>query len=200
MSSVAPPGRGPKVRAAVLDAAVRELGEQGYAAFNVENVARRAGVHKTTVYRRWPERDALIADALAESVTAEIPIPDTGSIDTDLRGLARSLVTWLKSPGGQAVLAVLLSETAGSARPPDVVRHIFRDRIRQALPVVGRAVERGELPANTDAAELVKALVAPIYFRTLITREQVTDDTADSAARLALTGARAGLFELPRDR
>ncbi|MFD0364329.1 TetR/AcrR family transcriptional regulator [Nocardia sp. GCM10030253] len=194
MSSAAPLGRGPKVRTAVLAATVDELGEQGYAALTVENVARRAGVHKTTVYRRWPDRDTLIADALAESVTAEIPIPDTGSIDEDLRGLARSLVAWVKSSGGRAVLSVLLSETAGSSRPPDAVRHVFRDRIRKSLPVVGRAIERGELPVGTDAAELVKALVAPIYFRTLITREQVTEATADAAARLALTGARAGLF------
>ncbi|MFQ6398238.1 TetR/AcrR family transcriptional regulator [Nocardia sp. KC 131] len=194
MSSPAPLGRGPKVRAAVLAATVEELGEQGYAALTMENVARRAGVHKTTVYRRWPDRDALVTDALADSVTAEIPIPDTGSIDEDLRDLARGLVAWVKSTGGQAVLSVLLSETAGSARPPDAVRHVFRDRIRKSLPVVVRAVERGELPEGTDAGELVKALVAPIYFRALITREQVTDATADAAAALALTGARAGLF------
>ncbi|WP_406231370.1 TetR/AcrR family transcriptional regulator [Nocardia sp. NBC_01009] len=195
MSSTAPLGRGPKVRAAVLAATVDELGEHGYAALTVENVARRAGVHKTTVYRRWPDRDALIADALGDSVTTDIPIPDTGSIDEDLRGLARGLVAWVKSSGGQAVLSVLLSETTGAARPPDAVRHVFRDRIRTSLPVVGRAIERGELPTGTDAAELVKALVAPIYFRALITREPVTDATADAAARLALTGARAGLFE-----
>ncbi|MEV6432115.1 TetR/AcrR family transcriptional regulator [Nocardia sp. NPDC051463] len=195
MSSTAGLGRGPKVRAAVLAATVEELAEHGYAALTVENVARRAGVHKTTVYRRWPDRDALIADALGDSVTTDIPIPDTGSIDEDLRGLARGLVTWVKSSGGQAVLSVLLSETTGAARPPDAVRHVFRDRIRTSLPVVGRAIQRGELPAGTDAAELVKALVAPIYFRALITRESVTAATADAAARLALTGARAGLFE-----
>ncbi|WP_067566188.1 TetR/AcrR family transcriptional regulator [Nocardia acidivorans] len=194
MSPGAPLGRGPKVRAAVLTAAVTELAEQGYAGFTVENVARRAGVHKTTVYRRWPERDALITDALADSAEAEIPIPDTGSIEADFDALAQGLVAWVKSPGGQAVLAVMHSETAGSSRPPDTVRHVFRDRIRQALPVVVRAIERGELPAGTDPAECVKALVAPIYFRALITREKLTADTAANAARLALAGARAGVF------
>lgn len=194
MSPDAPLGRGPKVRAAVLAATVDELAELGYAGFAVDNVARRAGVHKTTVYRRWPDRDALIADALADSAAADIPIPDTGSVEEDLRALARGLVAWVKSPGGQAVLAVMLSETAGSARPPDVIRHVFRDRIRQALPVVVRAAERGELPASADPAELVKALVAPIYFRALITREKLTDATADTAARLALAGAHAGVF------
>ncbi|MFB8008446.1 TetR/AcrR family transcriptional regulator [Nocardia sp. NPDC056000] len=194
MSPDAPLGRGPKVRTAVLAATVAELAELGYAGFAVDNVARRAGVHKTTVYRRWPDRDALIADALADSAAAEIPLPDTGSVEDDLRALARGLVAWVKSPGGQAVLAVMVSETAGSASPPTVVRHVFRDRIRQALPIVVRATERGELPAGTDPVELVKALVAPIYFRALITRERLTDATADSATRLALAGAHAGVF------
>lgn len=193
MSADAPLGRGPKVRAAVLAATVDELAEQGYAAFAVENVAKRAGVHKTTVYRRWPDRDALITDALSDSVSAEIPVPDTGSVEEDLRALARGLVFWMKSPGGQAVLAVFMTERSGSA-PPLAVRHIFRDRIRQTLPVVARAIERGELPSGTDPAELVKALVAPIYFRALITREPLTDATADNAARLALAGAHAGVF------
>jgi AcrR family transcriptional regulator len=186
------------VRTAVLAAAVDELSEHGYAAFSVENVARRAGVHKTTVYRRWPDRDALITDALAESVAAEIPIPDTGSIDDDLRTLARSLVAWIRSPGGRAVLAVTLSDTIGQPQPPDTARHVFRDRIRRALPIVERAVARGELPSGVDPAELVKTLVAPIYLRVLITGEQVDAGTADAAAALAITAARSGLLDRRR--
>ncbi|NUP29661.1 MAG: TetR/AcrR family transcriptional regulator [Nocardia sp.] len=194
----APLGRGPKVRAAVLAATVAELSDHGYAAFTVENVARRTGVHKTTVYRRWPDRDTLIAEALADSVAAEIPIPDTGSIDADLRSLARTLVGWITSPAGRAVLAVMLPGTTGaSAIPSDPVRHVFRDRIRRALPVVTRAVARGELPARTDPAELVKALVAPIYLRVLITGEKVDERTADRAAAVALNAARDGLFDTP---
>ncbi|MET8871860.1 TetR/AcrR family transcriptional regulator [Nocardia sp. NPDC004278] len=177
----------------MLAATVVELSERGYSAFTVDNVAQRAGVHKTTVYRRWPDRDALIADALADSVAAEIPIPDTGSVEDDLRALARSLVGWINSPSGRAVLAVMLP-SAGLPSPPDATRHVFRDRIRRALPVVARAITRGEIPSGTDAAEVIKTLVAPIYLRVLITGESVDDTTADAAAALSLTAARAGLF------
>lgn len=192
--NAAPLGRGPKVRAAVLAATVVELSEHGYAAFTIENVARRTGVHKTTVYRRWPDRDTLIAEALSESVATQIPIPDTGSIDDDLPTLARGLVAWITSPAGRAVLAVLPIGPAGEPTPSDPVRHVFRDRIRRTLPLVTRAVARGELPAHTDAAELIKALVAPIYLSVLITGETVDDRTAERAAAVALTAARAGLF------
>ncbi|MEV5652559.1 TetR/AcrR family transcriptional regulator [Nocardia sp. NPDC052254] len=194
MCPSAPLGRGPKVRSAVLAATIDELSERGYAAFTIENVAHRTGVHKTTVYRRWPDREALIADALAESVAAEIPIPDAGSVDEDLRALARSVVAWTNSPSGRAVLAVMVSTTAGLPAPPNSARHVFRDRIRQTLPVVTRAVDRGELPDGTDPAELIKTVVAPIYFRVLITGEQVDEGTADAAAAVALTAARARLF------
>lgn len=194
MSSSAPLGRGPKVRAAVLAATVDELSERGYAAFTIDNVAQRTGVHKTTVYRRWPDRDSLIAEALADSVATEIPIPDTGSVDEDLRALARSLVAWTTSASGRAVLAVMVSTAAGLPAPPNSARHVFRDRIRQALPVVTRAVARGELPDGTDPVEMIKTLVAPIYFRVLITGERVDDGTADAAAKVALTAARARLF------
>jgi AcrR family transcriptional regulator len=187
-------GRGPKVRAAVLAATVAELSEHGYAAFTIENVARRTGVHKTTVYRRWPDRDALIAEALTESVAAELPIPDTGSIEEDLPTLARILAEWITSPAGRAVLSVLPTGPTSAPTPSDTVRHVFRDRIRAALPLVTRAVARGELPARTDAAEVIKAVVAPIYLRVVVTGEKVDDRTADKAAAVALTAARAGLF------
>lgn len=194
MSPSAPLGRGPRVRSAVLAATVDELSERGYAALTIDNVAQRAGVHKTTVYRRWPDRDTLIAEALADSIAAKIPIPDTGSVEEDLRALARGLVAWTNSSSGRAVLAVMVSTAAGLPSPPNSARHVFRDRIRQALPIVTRAVTRGELPNGTDPAELIKALVAPIYFRVLITGEPVGDSTAEAVTALALTAARAHLF------
>ncbi|MEV6138058.1 TetR-like C-terminal domain-containing protein [Nocardia sp. NPDC051990] len=105
-----------------------------------------------------------------------------------------SLVAWISSPSGRAVLAVMLANAIGQSAPPASTRHAFRDRIRKALPVVPRAVERGELPAGTNPAELIKTLVAPIYFRALITRESVDDSTADAAAAVAMAAAHAGVF------
>jgi AcrR family transcriptional regulator len=184
--------RGPKVRAAVLAATLAELAEQGYANLTVDNVARRAGVHKTTVYRRWKDRERLVADALTDHVAAAMPIPDTGSIDADLRQWARSLVRWLTSPTGRAVVATAMSDATRAPDIANVKRRFFDDRFRRALPVVTRAITRGELPAHVDPAELIKTLVAPIYLRLLITAEPIDQTTADHAARIALAAARAG--------
>jgi len=150
-------GRGPKVRVAVLAATLTELAERGYAALTVENVARRAGVHKTTIYRRWENRERLVVDALTNQMAEEVPTPDTGAVETDLREHARALVRWLTSPIGQAIVAVTLSDSARVPEVTEVKHRVFDDRFRRAEPVVARAIARGELPANTDPAELVKA-------------------------------------------
>ncbi|MET9292070.1 TetR/AcrR family transcriptional regulator [Streptomyces sp. NPDC003077] len=184
------------MRAAVLEATMAELTRTGYAALTVEGVAQRAGVHKTTVYRNWKTSDDLVADALTTHFAVDVPIPDTGAVESDLRALARSLVATMTTRAGRALLATVLSEAVRVPRLADIKQALFDDRFRRAEPVVTRAVERGELPEETDPAELLKALAAPIYFRLVFTGETVDETTADRAVDVALAAARAGA--LPR--
>src|SRR5438094_8033869 len=79
-----PGGRRARIRQAVLDAAFAELGEKGYGGLSIEAVAQRSGVAKTTVYRRWPTRNELVADALDSRSDRYEPVPDTGSLRGDL--------------------------------------------------------------------------------------------------------------------
>lgn len=196
MEDAHPPiGRGPKVRRAVLAATLAELSETGYAALTVDAVARRAGVHKTTVYRRWPDREVLVIDALTDHVAAEVPLPDTGSIDTDLPELARSRVTAMLSADEESWMMAIMASDAG--RLPEVARirrRYAEDRFWRASPVITRAIERGELPADTDPDEVLRTLIAPILLRLMFTSEPVDEDTADQAAQVALTAAKAGLL------
>ncbi|MGW4688353.1 TetR/AcrR family transcriptional regulator [Streptomyces sp. NPDC004244] len=190
-------GRGSKMRAAVLAATITELTERGYATLTVEGVAQRAGVHKTTIYRNWKTADGLVADALAGHFATEIPIPDTGAVDGDLRALARSLVATMTAPAGRALLAIALSDAMRLPQLAQAKKALFEDRFRRAEPVVTRAVERGELPAGTDPAELLKALVAPVYFRLVFTEEPVDETTADRAVDVALAAAHARALPTP---
>jgi AcrR family transcriptional regulator len=194
-----PPGRGPKVRAAVLAATLSELTETGYAALTIENVAQRAGVHKTTVYRRWQSRERLVADAVTELAGTRVPFPDSDDISADLRTLARSLVRFLASPVGRAVTAVMLSDAGRIPEVADAQRRRFEERYRQAEPVIARAIARGELPPGTDPAEVVRNVLAPIYLRVLVSGEPITESAADAAANAALAAARAGALSLPSD-
>ncbi len=191
-----PIGRGKKVRTAVLEATLAALAETGYTALSIDDIARRAGVHKTTVYRRWQTRENLVVDALTEQMAAGIAIPDTGNVETDLRQLARAFVGWMIGPIGRAMLATILSQDA--TRVPEIAeikRRLVDDRFRRAEPVVTRGIERGELPAGTDPAEVIKMLIAPIYLRLLVTAEPIDETTADQAARVAFLAAGAGALD-----
>lgn len=187
-------GRGPVVRQAVLSATLAELVAVGYAELTMENVARRAGVHKTTVYRRWADRPELVTDAVLDVSAASLSIPATGDLDADLQTFARALVSWLTGQVGQSVLAILMSDAARLPAIATAKRQFFRDRIERATPLIEAAIARGELPADTDADALIKTLIAPIYLRLLVTGEYVTAADADRSTQIALAAARAGLL------
>ena len=189
-----PIGRGEKVRKAILAATLSELGRTGYAALTVENVASAAGVHKTTVYRRWDDRNSLIVDALGDQIAQDIPIPDTGSFEADLRALARAFVGWATSDSGQAILAAMLSDAVRVPEIAEARQRIFEGRVRMAAGVIGRAIEREEVPADTDPEEVIKCLVAPLYLRLLITGEELDATAADRAVTVTVTAVRAGIL------
>jgi AcrR family transcriptional regulator len=188
------PGRGPKVRAAVLAATLAELADTGYAALTIENIARRAGVHKTTIYRRWADRESLVADVLGERIALDFPIPDSGSVADDLRQLARAFAAWVTGPTGRMIFAAVYSDAVRIPGISDVRRELFEYGPRRAAAVIKRAVDRGELPPATDPASVIRALIAPIYFRLTVTAEPVDQAAADQAAQIALAAARAGVF------
>lgn len=174
----------------MLAATLAELVEVGYAGLRFEAVASRAGVHKTTVYRRWPDRSSLVAEALLVQRDADVPVPDTGALEGDLRALARSVGASIRSPTGAALARMLVLE-AGRPSVAALAQEFWHERLWRAGTVVARAVARGELPADTDADLLVEALIGPLYFRALLVGAPVDDAHVDRLVDLLLVGARA---------
>ena len=193
-ASARPGGRTARVRAVVLEATVAELIEHRYAGLTVEGVAARAGVNRTTLYRRWGGRDALIVDAVEAFAAAEAKVPDSGDIEEDLRLWARSILATLTGPVSGALVRAVFGG-AGDSPQVHQLRHRFW-LIRSALvmPMVHRAIERGQLPAGTAGAEVIRHVGAPLYYRLLVLGEPLTPEAADLAARVTATAARAGVF------
>jgi AcrR family transcriptional regulator len=192
--SVRPGGRTARTRAAVLDATLSELAERGWDQASVETIASRAGVHKTTVYRRWGGKDRLVAEALEVAAERRIQVPDNGDVDQDLRALARAVVAILTSRDGAATVRALVAGAQSSPEVGRVVRRFWATRLAHVGPIVDRAVTRGQLPRGTDPDELMRYLAAPLFHRLLVTAEPLTESTADQAAAAALAAARAGVF------
>jgi AcrR family transcriptional regulator len=186
-----PGGRSSRVRTAVLRAAFDVLVEQGYDAMTLPEVARRAGVHPATLYRRWKTKPGLLADAMLDLTDQLGPPPDTGSLRGDLEHLLTGALAVLHQQPARAVLAAL----AGHPTPtPDVAASrdaFWAARLQPARAVVDRATARGELPAGTDPEALLELLLGPAYLRTLVSGQPTdaafTRTTVDRAI-IALRG------------
>ena len=149
-----------------------ELAESGYAELTLARVAARAGVNKTTLYRRWGTREALVLDAMLELAGEGVRIPDTGSLHGDLLAIARGSAATASSPQGRAVVRAVVAAGAHDAVLAAASHEFWTERLALDGLVVERAVARGELPPDTDPRTVIEAVLGPIYFRLLVLGEQ----------------------------
>ncbi len=180
-----PQGRSARVREAVLRAAL-ELIDSDAGSPTLYDIADRAGVAPSSIYRRWGTWENVLADALLESSELAIPIPDSGSLRADLITFATSVADYLTTPRGAGLL-----RNVGSMQPsPEVaaaLQQFWAARFELARVMVDRAVERGELSVDIDALLLLELVIAPVNFRHLTS---AADPRADIEARVDLLFAR----------
>ncbi|MDK0522709.1 TetR/AcrR family transcriptional regulator [Streptomyces sp. ML-6] len=190
-----PGGRTARTRAAVRDAVLTGLVEHGYPGLTVEYVAEHAGIHKTTLYRRWGNIEGLVADALDLAGEDSWAPPDTGSLEGDLRALAHTTAESFTTPATAAAPTAFIAAAFQSRRAAEALNAFYAERFARCEAIVARAVARHELDRRTDAGALVRAVVSPLFLRLFITREPVDGELADQCAAAALTAARAGVFD-----
>jgi type 1 glutamine amidotransferase len=131
---------------------MHELAERGYPAVSFETVARRAGVHKTTLYRRWTRPEGLLLEAALEFSGNSVPLPDSGSLRDDLLLLARHMAESLNSPGPQAMLRAVVTEAKHNPELADVARSTV-------------AFERDIIDSYEQLMEATTPDFTPIYAR-----------------------------------
>jgi AcrR family transcriptional regulator len=187
-----PGGRSERVRSSVLRATQELLAQDGYEALRVEDVASRAGVHKTTIYRRWPTKADLVMAVVDERSVERVPVPDTGSLEGDLGRFARSIVDNLRAEGGQTLARTLVTAADGSPELRDAAVAFWAGRFALASEIVARAAARHEIPEHTDADALIETLIGPLYVRALLTDGELDHALADRAARVVAAAARSG--------
>ncbi|MGO0578187.1 TetR/AcrR family transcriptional regulator [Ornithinimicrobium panacihumi] len=184
--TVRPGGRTARTRRAVLLATQDELLRHGYAAFSVPRVAARAGVHKTTIYRRWQRREGLISDLITVMGETTVPIPHTGQLAQDLNAFAHEITRALSGKSGLTVRA-LLAAAASDPHLQDQITAFYRRRYGAAEQMITRAVDRGELDRSVDPTLVIRALAGPLYYTLLVYgRAPTTTET-----RHAITAALA---------
>ena len=161
-----------RTRSQALDAAFQLLGQEGVEGATVERIAECAGVHKTTIYRHWPEREALLAEAL-ETHMEPPPAPDTGTLRGDLVTAMRGLARTISTPPWSVLLPSLIASAADDDRLAELHGAFTRRRREMTIEIIERGKRRGELPSTVDAAHLVETLAGAIIYRRLMTHEPV---------------------------
>jgi AcrR family transcriptional regulator len=192
--TVRPGGRTARVRAAVLRAAGDVLAEHGFDRLDLADVARRAEVGKTTVYRRWGSVTGLVADLLVDMAEQSSPREETGSVLGDLRANASLVQRTLADPRQGALFRAVIAAATCDERTAAALGRFYEIRVDEWAPCVEQGVARGELPAGTDPRAVVRAVSAPLYYG-LLTSGQIPDaPAAERAARAAYAAAVAGVY------
>lgn len=187
--------RGPsrRVRAAAIAATLDELAERGYSALSLESVARRAGVHKTTLYRRWGSREELVLEAMLERAGEHISVPDTGSLRKDLLELARTAAANAASPEVAAMARAVAAGAPHDSRLAAANQRFWVERLALDGVIVERAIARGEVAAGTDPRRVIESVLGPIHLRLLLTGEPIDRAFLEGIVGVVVDGvARSG--------
>ncbi|MFI8289637.1 TetR/AcrR family transcriptional regulator [Streptomyces sp. NPDC085614] len=176
------------IRAAVFE----ELAAVGFARMSIEGIARRAGVGKTAVYRRWKSKLSLVLDLVGALAAEGLPAPSTGSLYGDVRALLEVAAHALRHPVASQVIPDLLVEAARQPEIAGAVKTALLDgRQGVVAQVVREAVERGELPPEADPDRALDLVVGPLYWRLVVVRGDLPQGYLDDLARSAVAALTA---------
>ncbi|WP_406392076.1 TetR/AcrR family transcriptional regulator [Streptomyces sp. NBC_00887] len=180
---------------AILEATRESLVDLGWSKLTMGDVATRAGVAKTTLYRRWAGKNELVVDAVAV-LFDELELPDLGSLSADVEAVVLQFAALLERPETKTALMAVVAESTRDEALRDRIRNSIVDRQKRlVLEGRARAQERGELPAEPDAetaartADLIFDVIAgAVVHRALVSAEPVDADWARRFTLLLLSG------------
>lgn len=156
-------------------------------------MAERAGLNKTSLYRRWPTKRALVGAALDRALGHDAPLPDTGALRSDMLAFALAAAVWVASPVGQGVMKTLFADGAD----PDVralVGDLLQTQAAGPVALFRRAEDRGELPPGADVHMALTVIAGAISHRMFVEQGPVTPEFVHRLVGLVADGL------LPRDR
>lgn len=180
--------RDPQRDHAILAATRELLREVGYARLAVEAVARRAGVAKTTIYRRWESKGLLVYDAVFTQ-TERASLPESGRLEGDLRVAVANVVVEFSAPEAVAALPGLLADFGSDPRLRQLIRERFLPPARAYLAAIfERARERDEVSEQAPVQLVFEALLGAVFLRAVLAEEPLSEELVDQLVALVLEG------------
>ncbi|WP_063130937.1 TetR/AcrR family transcriptional regulator [Nocardia fusca] len=183
-----PGGRNARVRAQILAATAELVARDGIAGFRYEEVAELAGVNKTSVYRNWPDREDLVAEALLRYAEDLASVADTGDIDRDLADFLLALAGGLETPFGRTLAQAVQPARQNSS--VEALTKVLDQRVAALRRRIDTAVDRGELPP-VDSSFLGEMLSGPVHLIVDRGMRAFTRTDAERIVAVVLAGVRA---------
>ena len=177
-------------KAAVLEETYRQLTKGGLGGVSIDDVSRASGVAKTTIYRHWPSRSALLVDACSRMGGAQ-PAPSLGSLGDDLSALCRNVAEQLRTAAWTGVLPSIIDAAERDEEIAAMHSAMHHGNVAPFHAAVGAARERGEVSSDTTSADLVAMTLGPLFYRRWFSKEPIDDRFVDAVVAAAV-GAAAG--------
>ncbi len=177
------------ITVAIRNAVMQELADVGYGRLSIEAVARRAGVGKTAIYRRWGNKLEMVLEIVSDVAGRSVPLPDTGSFSGDLQLIMMIVSRALQHRIASQIIPDLMAEASRNPQIAETLQKALRTH-QQAVgdKLVGQAVARGELPEGTDPQVAVDLILGPLYWRLAVSRTPIDGDYLEKMIA-AVTGA-----------
>lgn len=174
-------------KAAVLSETYRQLTQSGISGVSIDEVSRVSGVSKTTIYRHWPSRSALLIDACSRMGSAP-PLPNTGTLHGDLHALATGLAEQLQTAAWASVYPSIID---AAERDPEIAvlqSELHKGFMEPFHAVMERAKDRGEISLVKPAADLIAAIIGPLFYRRWFSKEAIDERFIEATVDAAISG------------
>ena len=165
------------------------LMEAGLSGVSVDEVSNRSGVAKTTIYRHWPCRAALLLDACSK-LGAKLDTPDTGSLTIDLLEVASAIIARLRSNNFSSVVPSIIDAAERDSQFAELYSNIHAETLAPLVAVIEQAKRREELPPNCVPSELVASVLGPLFYRRWFSREPLDERYVEGVVTRAIAGAK----------
>jgi AcrR family transcriptional regulator len=175
-------------KAAVLAETYRQLKQSGISGVSIDEVSRVSGVSKTTIYRHWPSRSALLIDACSKLGNAHQP-PDTGTLRGDVHALATNLAEQLQTAAWASVYPSIIDAAERDPEIATMQSELHKGFMAPFHTIVERAKGRGEIPAGKPAADLIAVIVGPLFYRRWFSKEAIDDRFTEATIDAAIKAA-----------
>jgi AcrR family transcriptional regulator len=185
--------RGEAVLSSVFVCTLAELAEHGPDNLSIERIAKAAQLNKTSIYRRWPTREALIAATL-ERVAEQLSlnVPETASLRGDLLALGAGIAAFVQSPAGMGLARAAMQDSAGSVIASMVQHRLERGTTTAAAAMIGRAVARGEWRPEIQPEPVLSMLVGAIFHQVMIAHQVPTTEWIATVVEVICSGVIPG--------